>query len=222
MIKLKHSKIQTALELESGDVAELVIERPAFLYEVFRDLLDDVDDHFSFASDGQELNLSKNVLFLTDLFFLDPNGKKMLTGLYKKAEATFLSSERRDAIEKINHMVLELAEQISSELNCETVEVQGFTLSSLLNAVGFKFATEEASFLETLVTYIKASMEIMNLKCIVTYELLSLLGPDEIKKLSNELCVLGISMISFGSKSQKVEKGIRKSLVIDPDLCEIA
>lgn len=219
MIRFRSTFFQFPIDLEPGDIASLIIENRK-LYKGFSDALDYGEENsFSLFEDGKEKPLKKHLVVTRDLLTLDPNSKKILTAIYKKIDRTALTPERREKFDKINQAIAELLEDFASDFEGQVTFNDQISLTQLLGHFDFKFDYDESSFLMSLISYLRAWREAMDLKLAITYDLFAYLEEEEISLLKQELGYIGLCLIDIDHHDMKHD-GVKR-FVIDKDLCEI-
>jgi CRISPR type II-A-associated protein Csn2 len=221
MIRFRYKSIQKEFALGPGDVLDLTIENPLLLYTFVRDLKNDEELAFSLSEDGKDIEFNKTVLVITDLFSLDPNSKKVLAAIYKKIDRTCLNPERRAQFDQINQKINALMSEIASDFDDGISFNDALTLPQILGLIDFKFDFDDSSFLTSLLSYIKAWRETINLKLVVAPHAFSLLSSSDLAVFQKELSYLGLSFLNISSKSIVESNENVNKTIIDNDLCII-
>jgi CRISPR type II-A-associated protein Csn2 len=94
-------------------------------------------------------------------------------------------------------------------------------LPQVLGLIDFKFDFDDSTFLSSLVSYLKAWREAMDLKTVFVLNLFSMLDETEIVSLSNELAYSGLSLVNISSFHEQYSTKTIKSVIVDNDLCVI-
>lgn len=178
-----------------------------------------MDEEVVLLYDSKNVDLSKNILFISDLYNLNPNSKKVLTANYSYVENLTKTSNSLNKLIDINAEILNLLNDLSFEFNnCVSFNDQ-ITISELLNIYEFKFDFEDKDFIKTFITYLKAIKNSNNYKIVITTNLQDLIEPEEFDFLIEELGYLNLTLINISSI--KSELNYSKTVIIDKDLCEI-
>ena len=215
---LKFDEIKTPIEINNIDSYQLVIENTSFLYKIVQNL-NNFDEDNIILYDGKNLDVSKNVLFISDLYNLNPNSKKILTANYNYAENISKSAKLMNRLIDVNSEILEILGEISLEFNnCVTYSDQ-ITISELLEIYNFKFDFDQLNFIQTFLSYLKAISISYNYKVLITMNLQDLVKKDDFQLLCKEINYMNMTLINISSK--KSELTFSKTLIIDNDLCEI-
>ena len=219
MIRFRSTFFQFPIDVDPGDIVSLTIENQK-LYKGFSDaLVAQEENSFSIFEDTKEKPLKKHLITVRDLLDLNPNSKKILTAIYKKIDRTALTVERREKFDKINLAIAELLEEIALDFEGTITFNDQIDLTQLLGQYDFKFDYDESSFLNSLISYLRAGREAMDLKLVFTYDLFAYLEDNEIEDLKRELSYIGLSIIDIDHHDIHHE-GVKR-FVIDKDLCEI-
>lgn len=222
MISLKIKGIEKLFDAIPGSIHNLVIENPSFFYDVVRAFFLEDDETIIVSKDADIIPLEKNVLFIKNLFDLDPNSKKILGIIYKQANTTYLNDSRKQQVAKIQDEIMELLDEISLDFNYPMTFDRAFGIDKIMQASSFSFSpTEQTDFFESFIAYLKAIQEISKAKFIVCIDIFSFLDPKKNELLSKELGLLGLSLLNLSSFNRKIENNIEEITIIDSDYCEI-
>jgi CRISPR type II-A/NMEMI-associated protein Csn2 len=220
-MEFHHADIQNSFAFAPGDIWDLTIENPTFYYEFVKSLIDDESEKISLFEGDKVLSLEKNAIVITDLFNLDPNNKKVLSAIYKKIERSHLSVERQAEFDEINRKISALMTEIASDFEGGISFNDSLALPQVLGLIDFKFDFDDSSFLTSLVSYIKAWREAIDLRLVVTLNLFPLLKSEEIALFKTEISYLGISLLNVSTNHVDLSKENIQSLTVDSDLCLI-
>lgn len=216
---LRIKGIEKKFLLNPGEIYNINIENSRFYYRLLNDLIDRNNDVFVYSVDHEIQLFDRHCLVINDLFNLDPNNKKILTGLYKKIADRFLSKEDNQAIIEINEKAMGLLEKISFDLNLPVEYDTELDISKLLHMYKFCFKDEFTTPLEKITAYLKANLEIFSFSFVITVNTLPLLNLEETELLARELGYLNLALINISLIQKSYSKTIQ-SITIDDDLCE--
>lgn len=217
MMLLRIKGIKQEFEAIPGEIYNLSIESPSFLYTCIRAFYSEDEDIIKVLKDYKEIPLSKNVLFIKDLFDLDPNSKKILTIIYKQAQTNYMNDERKNMLAHIQEEICELLDDISMDFNYPMVFDRIVGIDKIMTNSSFCFNYEQQkNFRDSFLSYLKIIQEISKAKFIVTTNLNSLLLESEIEEIKKELSLLDLTLLNISFFHQP----IKNTSIIDSDWCE--
>lgn len=203
-MKVKFSFIDNPIELNKK-INLLKINNSILFDRFFYSMRNDFNDSVLIVENSKELDLKKYCLFINGIFDLNINSKKNLSLLYAE-ETKSLSIAEKDGFEKINKEVIFLLESIKTKSFYDLDYDFDILPKNIFETFNLRFSTDsENDFSNYLDSYIDICSKLMNIKVIITYDLLRLLKEDEIESLNeilkrSEICLLDIS---FGGESMK-------------------
>ena len=220
---IKHYNLESEIKLTYDKIRLLVIENPNELYKKVTELIaqsNGQDGNFIIQEDSKDINFSKSIEIITDLLNIDMNDKKILNLLYKKLETNFNSSELIVDLNTINTRVEGLLEKLFS-----TVSVA--TSTSLANIIDYvkifdtKIENTYDTFLEKIICYINALVELKNVKLFVFVGAKGYLSDDEMKELLLHCEREKVYLLFIESSIVRKLCDFEIATVITEDLCEI-
>lgn len=205
--------------LEPGKIYNINIENRFYYQSFMRALMEEDSEFFLYFENGKEVPFMKRSLVINDLFNIDPNNKKTLTSLYKRINETVLQNTDAEDIQRINGSMLELLQKISFEMNMEMEYETDLDITKILSLYKFSFKRQSNNLLESVVTYIKANMEIMNLKILFMIHILPLLKEQDMELFQKELEFLNLTVIHI-QPIFDINRTFVENITIDNDFCE--
>ena len=200
-----------------GEIYNLSIENPSFLYTCIRAFYLEDEEIIKVLKDYKEVPLSKNVLFIKDLFDLDPNSKKILTIIYKQAQANYMNDERKNKLAHIQEEICELLDDISMDFAYPMAFDRIIGIDKIMTNSSFCFSyDQQKSFKDSFLTYLRIIQEISKAKFIITTNLNSLLLENEIEEIKKELSLMELTIINISFSHQP----FKNTTIIDSDWCE--
>lgn len=219
MIKLlKIKNVQKDFVINPGTIYNIDIENANLFFTLVNDLLNGNSETFIYSEDYKIIDFTKKTLVIHNIFDIDPNGKKILTSLYKKISDN-IRKEDKQIVDEINSKCLDLLEKISFDVNQPIDYDTELDISKILILYKFCFNVDSSTPVENIITYIKANLEINNYSLVILINLLPLLSTKDIELLSKELSYLNLSIINLNLANNTYKNAI-ESITIDDDLCE--
>ncbi len=222
MISLKFVGIEEKFEAIPGKIYTLVLENPSIYYKYIRAFYLEDDETIIISKDGEILTqYSKYVLFIDNLFDLNPNSKKYLTSVYKQASSAYLNDSRKAKISKIQDEINDLLDDVSLDFGYPMTFDRSFGLDKIMQTTSFCFSPDDqTNFFVSFVAYLKAVLEISKVKIVVTLDLFSVLNSDSVPLLKKELSLMGVCVVNICPFDRKIKNYEKETTIIDSDYCE--
>ena len=177
---------------------------------------------FILSNNNKEVSFDKNSYFISDLFNIDINNKKIISKVYGE----LLKNVVEDIVEynKITSHIREYFEILVFNNNLDLEYNDEIEANSLLKLGDFKIQFEESNYLEKLIKFLKVLVELCNIKVIFIVGLHRVFSVKEIEKIYKEVCLNKINIINIESEQQKIKKSDYYNelvYIFDQDNCEI-
>lgn len=224
-MKIINNNWQRQIVLEDNLMHTIILENKKYYRENILELIKQhkgYEGNFILSNNNKEVSFDKNSYFISDLFNIDINNKKIISKIYGEllknvvddiAEYNKITSYIREYFETLvfnNNLDLEYNDEIEANL--------------FLKLGDFKIQFEESNYLEKLIKFLKVLVELCNIKVIFIVGLYRVFSVKEVEKIYKEVCLNKINIINIESEQQ----GIKKSdcynelvYIFDKDNCEI-
>jgi CRISPR-associated protein, csn2 family len=224
-MKIINNNWQRQIVLEDNLIHTIVFENKKYYRENILELIRQhkgYEGSFILSNNNKEVSFDKNSYFISDLFNIDINNKKIITKIYGE----LLKDITDDIAEynKITSYIREYFETLVFNNNLDLEYNDEVEVNSLLKLGDFKIQFEESNYLEKLIKFLKVLVELCNIKVIFIVGLYRVFSVEEVKKIYKEVCLNKINIINIESEQQ----GIKKSdcynelvYIFDKDNCEI-
>ncbi|MEZ7736845.1 type II-A CRISPR-associated protein Csn2 [Gemella sanguinis] len=224
-MKIINKNWQRQIVLEDNLIHTIVFENKKYYRENILELIRQhkgYEGGFILSNYNREVSFDKNSYFISDLFNIDINNKKIISKVYGEllknvvddiAEYNKITSYIREYFETLvfnNNLDLEYNDEIEANL--------------LLKLGDFKIQFEESNYLEKLIKFLKVLVELCNIKVIFIVGLYRVFSVKEVEKIYKEVCLNKINIINIESEYQNIKKSdyYKEILYIfDQDNCEI-
>ena len=217
LLKIKY--IDKDFEIIAGKIYSINVESQNVYLRLINALIENDNEYVVYSENFRQEKFEKKSIFISDLFAIDPNSKKILTSLYKRIDSNIITENDKEEIEKINSQILNILNNVSMELNSQTQFLLDLDITKILSLYKFEFCVSDGTLIERILTYIKANMEILDLKFVITLNMLPLIEDEKFDIFQHELELLGISLININFINNFKSKNV-EYLTIDKDLCE--
>ena len=224
-MKIINKNWQRQIVLEDNLIHTIVFENKKYYRKNILELIRQhkgYEGGFILSNYNKEVSFDKNSYFISDLFNIDINNKKIISKVYGEllknvvddiAEYNKITSYIREYFETLvfnNNLDLEYNDEIEANL--------------LLKLGDFKIQFEESNYLEKLIKFLKVLVELCNIKVIFIVGLYRVFSVKEVEKIYKEVCLNKINIINIESEYQNIKKSdyYKEILYIfDQDNCEI-
>lgn len=207
---------------DSLDSCLLIIQNKKKLYKVLMNLDSDFEDTPFIKIIDNSYKLLKNsdyIDYIPNLLLIDVNTKKNINALLRQIKVVS-SREIKKTCGKIVEELIDCFNNIKFESSFSLYEEIEFEDDDLLKLLSIKIEDNKLDILNRLITYIKISYELRNIKIFITFNIYSLLEDEEINLLIKETKLLGVKLINIETSDvHKNNFDIKK--ILDKDLCLI-
>ena len=224
-MKIINNNWQRQIVLEDNLIHTIVFENKKYYRENILELIRQhkgYEGSFILSNNNKEVSFDKNSYFISDLFNIDINNKKIITKIY--GELLKVITDDIAEYNKITSYIREQFETLVFNNNLDLEYNDEVEVNSLLKLGDFKIQFEESNYLEKLIKFLKVLVELCNIKVIFIVGLYRVFSVEEVKKIYKEVCLNKINIINIESEQQ----GIKKSdcynelvYIFDKDNCEI-
>lgn len=224
-MRLVCSEINCIMEMKENRIPVYIIEQPKFFLNLLLKLQEEVEENkkgiFYLFEEEKELDISKNILLITDLFHLNFHNKKIISAIFSKLKEKTLEEEiyfdRLQLEEQLKLFLEKLIMDFPYPLSLEgTIEYE-----TLFKMFHIQVDEQYESYLEKIIDYISLSYKLGLMKCIVFVNLKTILSKEECKKLYEECFYRKIPIILFENREYEYIIEEEEKIIIDTDLCEI-
>ena len=224
-MKIINNNWQRQIVLEDNLIHTIVFENKKYYRESILELIRQhkgYEGNFILSNNNKEVSFDKNSYFISDLFNIDINNKKIITKVYGELLRNALDNIAE--YNKIISYIREYFETLVFNNNLDLEYNDEIEANSLLKLGDFKIQIGESNYLEKLIKFLKVLVELCNIKVIFIVGLYRVFSVEEVGKIYKEVCLNKINIINIESEQQ----GIKKSdcynelvYIFDKDNCEI-
>ena len=224
-MKIINNNWQRQIVLEDNLIHTIVFENKKYYRENILELIRQhkgYEGSFILSNNNKEVSFDKNSYFISDLFNIDINNKKIITKIY--GELLKVITDDIAEYNKITSYIREYFETLVFNNNLDLEYNDEVEVNSLLKLGDFKIQFEESNYLEKLIKFLKVLVELCNIKVIFIVGLYRVFSVEEVKKIYKEVCLNKINIINIESEQQvKKKSDCYNELVyiFDQDNCEI-
>ena len=221
-MKIINNNWQRQIVLKDNLIHTIVFENKKYYRENILELIRQhkgYEGNFILSNNNKEV---KNSYFISDLFNIDINNKKIITKIY--GELLKIVTDDIAEYNKITSYIREYFETLVFNNNLDLEYNDEVEVNSLLKLGDFKIQFEESNFLEKLIKFLKVLVELCNIKVIFIVGLYRVFSVEEVEKIYKEVCLNKINIINIESEQQNIkESDCYNELVyiFDQDNCEI-
>lgn len=224
-MKIINNNWQRQIVLEDNLIHTIVFENKKYYRESILELIRQhkgYEGNFILSNNNKEVSFDKNSYFISDLFNIDINNKKIITKVYGELLRNALDNIAE--YNKIISYIREYFETLVFNNNLDLEYNDEIEANSLLKLGDFKIQIGESNYLEKLIKFLKVLVELCNIKVIFIVGLYRVFSVEEVGKIYKEVCLNKINIINIESEYQNIKKSdyYKEILYIfDKDNCEI-
>ena len=224
-MKIINREWHRQIELKENVIHTLILENKVYYREIILELLRQhkgLEGDFILSEKNKDIAFDKNSYFITDLFNIDINNKKVLTKVY----ATLQKQVEEDIVEynQLTSVIKRYFERLVFNNNLDLEQDEEIDVMSLLKLGDFKIHFEESNYLEKIIKYMKVLIDLCGVKVIFLIGLHSIFNNNEIKQFYKEICLNKIKIVNIETQqfSDYSNKDYKELIYIfDKDNCEI-
>ena len=219
-MKLANSKFFETLEFECGSQT-LVVENVELLRTIILQLKFQINNKigdFILSDNDEILDISKNILLITDVFEISGLSKQLKNKLQQYVESSY---DNDDLYQDIYQKLIEFGNDLTNSSPyplCFNQEISKFDIIKLLD---IQFEHNYSSLLEEVIDYIDIFSQIIKTKLFVFVSLRSFLTDEEFNNFMKIMDYKGIRVLLI-ERYLSLDNGINNNVhIIDKDLCVI-
>ena len=224
-MKIINREWHRQIELKENVIHTLILENKVYYREIILELLRQhkgLEGDFVLSEKNKDIAFDKNSYFITDLFNIDINNKKVLTKVY----ATLQKQVEEDIVEynQLTSVIKRYFERLVFNNNLDLEQDEEIDVMVLLKLGDFKIHFEESNYLEKIIKYMKVLIDLCGVKVIFLIGLHSIFNNNEIKQFYKEICLNKIKIVNIETQqfSDYSNKDYKELIYIfDKDNCEI-
>lgn len=224
-MKIINNNWQRQIVLGDNLIHTIVFENKKYYRENILELIRQhkgYEGNFILSNNNKEVSFDKNSYFISDLFNIDINNKKIITKVYGE----LLKTVTDDIVgyNKITSYIREYFETLVFNYNLDLEYNDKIEANLLLKLGDFKIQFEESDYLEKLIKFLKVLVELCNIKVVFIVGLYRVFSLEEVEKIYKEVCLNKINIINIESEKQNIKKSDYYNelvYIFDKDNCEI-
>ena len=219
-MKLANSKFFETLEFECGSQT-LVVENVELLRTIILQLKFQINNKigdFILSDNDAILDISKNILLITDVFEISGLSKQLKNKLQQYVESSY---DNDDLYQDVYQKLIEFGNDLTNSSPyplCFNQEISKFDIIKLLD---IQFEHNYSSLLEEVIDYIDIFSQIIKTKLFVFVSLRSFLTDEEFNNFMKIMDYKGIRVLLI-ERYLLLDTGTNNNVhIIDKDLCVI-
>ena len=219
-MKLANSKFFETLEFECGSQT-LVVENVELLRTIILQLKFQINNKigdFILSDNDEILDISKNILLITDVFEISGLSKQLKNKLQQYVESSY---DNDDLYQDVYQKLIEFGNDLTNSSPyplCFNQEISKFDIIKLLD---IQFEHNYSSLLEEVIDYIDIFSQIIKTKLFVFVSLRSFLTDEEFNNFMKIMDYKGIRVLLI-ERYLSLDNVMNNNVhIIDKDLCVI-
>lgn len=214
--------LNEAIRFEENTVNVLVIENIPQLRKLilsFLDQLNGLGGEIVLAENDEILELSKTAVLITDPFSLELDSKRIISKIVQ--DACIAAEEYAEKLQSIILELNRLAGEMCSSFEYDVSFNELGSFDELVKLMGFHADTENMSFPESLLEYMKLHRKFFGKKLFVFYNLKACLSPEELILFYRSAMYEKLNMLLVEDIQRSSISCFEKTVIVDKDLCII-
>lgn len=218
-MNLKYYLLNEPYEINSGEIMSLIIEN----LDEYRKLVESLyANNYLFKLYDNEEVMDKNIFFISDIYFLDFNDRKIKNLILNKVEDIMDDEYNITNTLKIKNDLFLYFDNIFFECNIPVNIDQLITNKNILKSITWNVIKDEINPIENLMNYLDILIELLNIKVVVTKNADLNFNEKEYECLIDYLKIKELSFITIERQYIKTrDLKNRKILLFDEDLCRV-
>lgn len=224
-MKLVCEEINYFFEIQENKIPVYIIENPKFFLHLLLSLKEEIEENkkgiFSLFEKEKEVELSKNILFISDLLHIDFHNKKIISAIFHKLKEDTLKeevySERLEVEGSLKTFLNKIIDSFYYPLEIE----DSIEYEDLFKLFHVRIKEDYDTYLEKIMDYLTLSYELGLMKCVIFMNLKTILSEEECRRLYKQCFYQKIPIILFENREYGYIIEEEEKIIIDFDLCEI-
>ena len=224
-MKIINREWQRQIELKENVIHTLILENKVYYREIILELLRQhkgLEGNFILSEKNKEISFDKHSYFISDLFNMDINSKKVLSKVY-----TTLQKQIEEDIVEYNQLISFIKnyfENLIFKNRLDLEQGEEIDILSLLKLGEFKIHFEENNYLEKIIKHVKILTDLCGVKVVFLIGLHSIFNEEEIKKFYKEICLNKINIVNIETQqynNNSSEEYKEVVYIFDKENCDI-
>ena len=220
-MKLVNSKYNLNIEFGENESYALIVENKEYMQDIVYNLLKQTNGGVGdfVLSDEKELNISKNLILITEPFTIEFNDRKITGKLYDKL--VDIAKDYTEEYNLINSNVVNALDKVTNSIEYSNVEYNlEFEWKNLFKLYNIKIGEDYSSLFDKIQEYIKILVDILSMKVIIFLNLKEYLHKEQIEDIQKICEYKKVSLLLLESQERnKLDN--EKTFIVDKDRCLI-
>jgi len=221
-MKLKIMGFDSIIDLEGSFISVIEIHNKKLFQKIISEIYDRIKgveekSELIIYNQLDEINYTKDIFFVDNLFSIDFNNRTIINKLYSEAIKNYTDYEMFNTLEKINFEILKLLNEVSNDIDVNIMYHNNIEFKDLLKFMNFKIDTPiNTSMKENIFLLVDIMSEFKIYKFIILTNLKNYLDKNDIIEIYKYSEYKQINLILIESeKCEKIESETK--LIIDED-----
>ncbi|MDY5963740.1 MAG: type II-A CRISPR-associated protein Csn2 [Peptostreptococcus porci] len=223
-MKLVNSNLEMIIDFEKGYFQLLTIENKSYYRKFIYNLINQIEGNegnFCLSNNDKILDMSKQMVAISDIFNIDINSKKI-----KNKLISIISNEVKDSYDEIKHLIDNLENSIDAvifDFETPIYRKKDIFFEDLLKLVDIEFEKTD-DVLDTLLNYIELCSNYLSVDVFVFFNLSIFFTEGEFELFCEEMIKKEYYILDIESEIRDcfpIDSSRIVRYIIDIDLCEI-
>lgn len=221
-MKLAYPLLNSPIEFDENFISILIIENANELRKAITSMQQQCNGgqgDFVLSKNHDILEISKNVLFLSDPFAPELDSKKISNKINQDACKT--ASEFYEDLQRIIADINSIAVDICTAMEYEVSFTELDDADQIIKLLNFCIDKSEISFAEALLAYMKLNRMFFGKKLTAIYNLKACMSTEELELFYKSVKYEKLPLLLVEDIQRKAIPADERTVIIDEDLCVI-
>lgn len=207
------------IELKENTINTLVIENP-IVYRVFVQSFFCDNDFIIFSDRDKIYDLHKSTEFISNIFDIDCNSKKILTAIYNQL-ADFIKEIGYESYSNLNESVIDIIDRAIDDSNYPLSYEPNLDVVGMLKLFNVRLSIDSSNQLSYLFYYLKLRKRLYLIDLFVIANLKAYFIETELNLFIRDVLYEKMNLIILENIETPIYLDHERKLILDKDLCII-
>ncbi len=207
------------IELKENTIHTLVIENP-IVYRVFVQSFFCDNDFIIFSDRDKIYDLQKSAEFISNIFDIDCNSRKILTAIYNQL-ADFIKEIGYESYSNLNASVIDIIDRAIDDSNYPLSYEPNLDIVGMLKLLNVRLSIDSSNQLSYLFYYLKLRKRLYSIDLFVIANLKAYFTETELNLFIRDALYEKINLIILENIETPIYLDHEQKLILDKDLCII-
>ncbi len=214
-MNLVHNIFMNSIQIDEDIISTIIIENKKFLFDFINELRKKDSESISIYENNKEIDISKNVVTITDFTNLELNTTKVLSKIY----SSLIKEIDFEKMMNLNNNILSFIDSITLQHHVDLEYDLNVNYNELFKSVLLKVKDYDSQ-IEKLLSLLNIKNMFDDIKLFIFINLKSYFSIDEVNEIF-KYCINNKIRILLIESYQSFKLSNENIIIIDNDLCVI-